>query len=952
MKKLLLLLFIIIGNFTLSSQDYEGSGTPGHADGITPLHGDFVQPEAPIQYHLAEGLMFIDAPNTHKFLLGTDYDKSMSKIVGMIVPDTLTDLMYMDKYWLISYEEIGHVGDKKAEQMDYSWMLNAMRQDDDSPHYSWGWSPSYDREKHALSLPFVEKGENESILLFNKILFGNYGLIKIQASAPASDFDWVHDNEMAITNSMEFAPGDRYEDFNPQENSLMYNSVYAYLNGVPATSSSMDEHPELYGLPQAESGENSFEAKSLLWIVVSAAVILVIMLILMGAVALTNRKKENAGNIRLTSINVLLRIGVFTMGYLLILTSALFCIWIMVELTIYMFNHGLPVRLILIGFCVWIAVLGYLYAIVRSLFHFSKRENPDGLEISRGDAPLLFDLIEETAGELGQKMPKHVYVYPDVNASVFYDNPLKSILKSGDKNLQIGVGLLWGMNRHELKAVLAHEFGHFGQDSMRVSLVISKCYTIINNLATNQNASILRPVLKMMAGYVHRGFMMLSRRMEYEADHAAASVVGRNAMVSSLCKIEVIAGRYEIYKTVFMNVFKSSKKLPLTYWSGFMTLWNRFPQFDGISIEYGLPATGPLKNTVPSRVNLKDPWLSHPTLQERIANLESSPEVAVDTGCDAHDLIPQELIDNISEVILSAEMFAGGEKCPADEYENLMTAEIEDRTIPLKMRPFLDRSIEPFDIEKASNSDQADEDVSQIFSEENTRIMTEYSQAIDDYKLMVAFNRGQTEENRIGYEGKVYRRKTVPLERQLEFLKSLQPRVAAIDERVFRLALRSANDSSLIQRAYDDIFFAQHFRNQLANEILPQRDTIAKMLASVKGELNGDTFRNIQFSLLSLKGEIEILYKNIEHTRLSPVISQEMVDYFQRIENSWMLKGSTMEGDDIQYVLQFPDYLNVVLHNLIYYSVKIVTDTIEGKELQLHWKDSVAAHVEKFNSES
>src|SRR5207245_1204659 len=61
-----------------------------------------------------------------------------------------------------------------------------------------------------------------------------------------------------------------------------------------------------------------------------------------------------------------------------------------------------------------------------------------------------------------------VYLSARVNAAVFYDLSLLNLLLPSRKNLEIGLGLVNVLTLGELRAVLAHEFGHFAQRSMAV----------------------------------------------------------------------------------------------------------------------------------------------------------------------------------------------------------------------------------------------------------------------------------------------------------------------------------------------------------------------------------------------------------------------------------------------------------------------------------------------------
>lgn len=49
------------------------------------------------------------------------------------------------------------------------------------------------------------------------------------------------------------------------------------------------------------------------------------------------------------------------------------------------------------------------------------------------------------------------------------------------KNLQIGLGLINTVSQTELKAILAHEFGHFSQKSMKIGSYVYNVNHIIYN---------------------------------------------------------------------------------------------------------------------------------------------------------------------------------------------------------------------------------------------------------------------------------------------------------------------------------------------------------------------------------------------------------------------------------------------------------------------------------------
>src|SRR5690606_33810389 len=90
------------------------------------------------------------------------------------------------------------------------------------------------------------------------------------------------------------------------------------------------------------------------------------------------------------------------------------------------------------------------------------------VEVTANQHPKLFEFLHRVADEARAPRPYRVYLSPQVNAGVFYDLSLVNLLLPSKKNIEIGLGLVNVLTLGELKAVLAHEFGHFAQRTMMV----------------------------------------------------------------------------------------------------------------------------------------------------------------------------------------------------------------------------------------------------------------------------------------------------------------------------------------------------------------------------------------------------------------------------------------------------------------------------------------------------
>src|SRR5262249_32875296 len=151
-------------------------------------------------------------------------------------------------------------------------------------------------------------------------------------------------------------------------------------------------------------------------------------------------------------------------------------------------------------------------------------------------------------------------VSPGVNAAVFYDFSLVNLIIPSRKNLQIGMGLVNVLTLGELKAVLAHEFGHFAQNTMAIGRWIYMAQQIAGHVVVKRDALdnllqslsqsdpriawtgwllrlvvwSIRSLVDTVFGWVVIAQRALSREMELQADLVAVSLTGSDALVHAL----------------------------------------------------------------------------------------------------------------------------------------------------------------------------------------------------------------------------------------------------------------------------------------------------------------------------------------------------------------------------------------------------------------------------------
>jgi len=219
---------------------------------------------------------------------------------------------------------------------------------------------------------------------------------------------------------------------------------------------------------------------------------------------------------------------------------------------------------LLIGGGLIVSGLTILFFLVKFIFTSNKMDRSHLTEIKNIDHPKIFALIEEIVKEVDMSFPKKVYLSNDVNASVFYDSNFWSMFLPIKKNLNIGPGLMNAVTEQEFKAILAHEFGHFSQKSMKVGSYVYQVNQVIYNMLYKNDsfdniiakaASLhsiiaiciagsiwiikqIQFILQKLYNYININYMSLSREMEFHADEIAANVAGSKYLASALTRLD------------------------------------------------------------------------------------------------------------------------------------------------------------------------------------------------------------------------------------------------------------------------------------------------------------------------------------------------------------------------------------------------------------------------------
>src|SRR6266404_5642548 len=118
----------------------------------------------------------------------------------------------------------------------------------------------------------------------------------------------------------------------------------------------------------------------------------------------------------------------------------------------------IPIKLVLL---LLVLAIGGTWAVLRSLF--LRMQSPeDGLLVTEDQEPQLFAALREVSEVAGTAMVDRVYLELGAMAAVRESGGAFQVLAGrGQRVLHLGFWTLFGLEKSELKAILAHEYGHF-----------------------------------------------------------------------------------------------------------------------------------------------------------------------------------------------------------------------------------------------------------------------------------------------------------------------------------------------------------------------------------------------------------------------------------------------------------------------------------------------------------
>jgi heat shock protein HtpX len=231
--------------------------------------------------------------------------------------------------------------------------------------------------------------------------------------------------------------------------------------------------------------------------------------------------------------------------------------------------------------------------------------------------PKLFAMIRGVASATKQAPPDEVYLVSNVNAWVGQRGGIAGA--GGHRVMGLGLPLLQTLTVSELRAVLAHEFGHYHGGDTKLGRFVYQTRAAIGRTLGNLGAhgSILQLPFLWYGRLFLRVSHAVSRRQELAADRLAAEVAGARPLAEGLKKIHAVAPAFGYYW--------SNEVIPVLR-AGFVPpLGAGFERF--VAGEIGQKALTAAREE--STTQAGDVFDTHPPLRERLQALDGLPPGAI-----------------------------------------------------------------------------------------------------------------------------------------------------------------------------------------------------------------------------------------------------------------------------------------------------------------------------------
>jgi Zn-dependent protease with chaperone function len=317
----------------------------------------------------------------------------------------------------------------------------------------------------------------------------------------------------------------------------------------------------------------------------------------------------------------------------------------------------ISVKLLVVVVLVGLASVG---ALARSLFVRRRAEANPGPRLEESAAPDLWAVLREVAEQVQTRPVDDVYVTPGTEIGVFERGTMSERLRDrGRRFLVLGVGALDGLTERQLRAILAHEYGHFAhRDTARgdlASTVRASLFSAVIRMANGGGASLVNPAwhfLRFFCALFERIALGASRLQEALADRFAAASYGGPALAAGLRHTVRRSVEFDAGTAAMISRAQGTRR-------AVANLYNAPPDGSVNAVDVETAFAKAMNNP-------GSPYDSHPPVAKRIAWLEAFGDAQVSSAAPtsdgpAWDLFPnRDVLEGRMTAIVNGRLEAAG----------------------------------------------------------------------------------------------------------------------------------------------------------------------------------------------------------------------------------------------------------------------------------------------------
>lgn len=568
-----------------------------------------------------------------------------------------------------------------------------------------------------------------------------------------------------------------------------------------------------------------------------------------------------------------------------------------------------------------IVFISIIFLVFIFMFFFRKYtvDRSGWVEIFRDDQPKLFGIIESISKEIETNFPQRVYLGSGVEAMVYYDSNFRNLFFPSKENLMIGLGLVNSMNESELKAILAHEFGHFTQKSLNVYSYVYIENQIIYKMLIDEEfyqtllhkflvvgrfswiviyySRAIRWILRKAYDVVSKSYMALSREMEFHADEISARVSGSIPAVTALLRTGLAWDSFNYVWQFYYNHISENIRSENLY-PQHSYVMNQIAERYGVQFSKGLPQVK--KETLArfnrSKLIIINQWASHPSVDDRIKKLE---ELNIDSAVSEDSawnffINKEDIQKKITEKLFRNWQFS---ESPAnlslEEFIEKYSDELDKHSFNKRYNYFYDnRGISSFDIKLIIEKVDDDnfDDLNEVFSEANVNFIHQFSGLDYDIKTIESISKAEWKVESFEYDGIKFHAKESRqlLGKLLKQHETLYKQVNELDVKIFKFffnlgKMKGMNEE--VVKYYETYFY-------FVNEDKSNLQIYLDLIDSMQFIFRIHSFNQIRFKLEEMQSKESVfrerMKKLVGDENYQSILTMEQKEKFTRyLEKDW-----------------------------------------------------------------